>query len=179
MDKGAALVDIGAYCLMPNHFHVLIHEKTEGGISLFIQKVSTGYTMYFNKKYQRSGALFQGRFKAKHADTDEYLKYLFSYIHLNPVKLIEPEWKEKGIIDQKKAKEYLNKYPYSSYHDFIGKIRSERVILNREAFPEYFETKHDFEDCLKDWLEYSDEFTLENTKTKVEPSDDDPAIPQG
>src|SRR3989338_5254383 len=63
--RGDSLVDIGAYCLMSNHFHLLLHEKEEGGISIFMQKLITAYTMYFNKKYERTGALFAGRFKAE------------------------------------------------------------------------------------------------------------------
>src|SRR3989344_8568343 len=79
VDRGRRLVGIGAYCLMPNHFHLLITQTDKGSITRFMQKVSTGYSMYYNKKYQRSGALFEGKFKAEHADNDNYLKYLFSY----------------------------------------------------------------------------------------------------
>ena len=151
------LVSIGSYCLMPNHFHVLIKENAEGGISSFMAKLTTGYSMYFNKIHGRVGPLFQSRFKAQHADNDNYLKYLFAYIHLNPVKILEPEWKEKGITDQKRVKEYLKKYKYSSYEDYAGSEREERLILSKEAFPEYFETKNDFNDLINDWLTYSQE----------------------
>ena len=72
------LIHICSYCLMPNHFHLLVQEKEEGGISRFMQKVTTGYTMYFNERHGRSGGLFQGRFKATHANNDRYLKYLIS-----------------------------------------------------------------------------------------------------
>ena len=88
IDRGETLVDIGIYCLVPNHFHLLIKEKTENGISEFVKKVATGYSMYFNKKYERTGSLFEGPFKAKRIDTDEYLKYIFSYIHLNRKQII-------------------------------------------------------------------------------------------
>jgi len=165
LKRGEKLVDIGAYCLMPNHLHLLMFESVDNGISLFMQKLSTGYTMYFNKKHKRSGSLFQGRFKAQHADNDVYLKYLFSYIHLNPVKLVEPEWKEKGVSDVEKIKKYLEEYPYSSYHEFMGKKRFETKILNQSVFPEYFETKVLFESCLDDWITYSQE-----QATKVQPS---------
>lgn len=77
-DRGETLVDICAYCLMPNHFHLLLYEKNEGGISKFMQKLQTAYTMYFNKKNERSGALFQGTYKLSLADTDNYLKYLIA-----------------------------------------------------------------------------------------------------
>jgi len=86
LERKETLVDIGTYCLMPNHFHLLIKEKRAGGISEFMKKISTGYSMYFNKRYERTGRLFEGTFKSVHADSDEYLKYLFAYIHLNPIK---------------------------------------------------------------------------------------------
>jgi putative transposase len=158
--RGTQIVEIGAYCLMPNHFHLLLREKEDGGISTFMKKLGTAYSTYFNKKNTRVGSLFQGRFKAQHVDTDNYLKYLFSYIHLNPVKLIEPKWKESGIFDLEKTKKYLNEYPYSSCADFFGKKRIEKVILNKKRFPEYFETKHDFEEFLNDWLTFDSEFDI-------------------
>jgi putative transposase len=168
--RGDLRTSIGAYCLMPNHFHLLVRETQEGGISTFMEKLTTGYSMYFNKKYKRVGPLFQGRFKARHVNNDNYLKYLFAYIHLNPLKIIDADWKEKGITDPRKAKEYLNKYPYSSYDDFLGNRRPERVILNKVTFPEYFETVHDFEEYLEDWLTYNEEFSPELTEKTPAPT---------
>jgi putative transposase len=95
--SGTPLVEIATYCLMPNHFHLLVRGVEEGGVGKFMQKLTTGYTMYFNKKNERTGTLFQGRYKATHVADDRYLRYLISYIHLNPIKLIEPKWKETGI----------------------------------------------------------------------------------
>ena len=85
------LVDIGAYCLMPNHFHLLIKEKIEGGISKFMQKLLTSYSMYSNKHYSQSGGVFERPFRAQYVDDDTYLKYLYAYIHLNPIKISDPE----------------------------------------------------------------------------------------
>ncbi|MEI7810641.1 MAG: transposase [bacterium] len=155
IDRKGSLVDIGVYCLMPNHFHLLLHEKVDNGISLFMQKLSTAYTMYFNKKYERTGSLFESRFKAEHADDDKYLKYLFSYIHLNPVKLIQKDWKEKGIKNKKEAVTFLQNYKYSSYVDYLNFNRPQSVILNKSAFPEYFNTKDKFEEEIFDWLQLS------------------------
>ncbi|MDO8603900.1 MAG: transposase [bacterium] len=157
IEKGDTLVDIGAYCLMPNHFHVLVREKIESGISIFMQKVMTGYTMYFNKKYKRTGALFGGTFKAQHVARDTYLKYLFAYIHLNPIKLVDSNWKENGISDKKKAERYLNSYLYSSYLDFKGTDREEKSILNKDAFPQYFSTNVEFRSFVSWWLNFKDE----------------------
>lgn len=157
ISRGNPRTAIGAFCLMPNHIHLLLRETEEGGISAFMGKLLTGYSMYFNKKYKRTGGLFESTFRAEHVNSDNYLKYLFAYIHLNPVKLIEPEWKENGIINQKAAEEYLKKYRYSSYEDYMGANREESMILNKEAFPEYFEKPHDFKDFVTDWLLYRDE----------------------
>ncbi len=155
-DRGETLVDIGAYVLMPNHFHILIKEKIDNGISIFMNKISTSYSMYFNKKYSRTGRLFEGSFKAKHAEKDEYLKYLFAYIHLNPVKLIDPYWKENKIKDRNKPKEYLFNYKYSSYLDYLNLERNENKILNPSSFPKYFLDKN-FNEFIDDWLNYEEE----------------------
>jgi len=149
-------VSIGAYCLMPNHFHVLMTEKIEGGITAFMQKISTAYVMYFNKKYERSGSLFEGKFKSKYIDSDRYFKYLFSYVHLNPIKLIQKDWKEKGIVNRQSATAYLNKYSYSSYLDFTGEKRPQNIILDPKAFPEYFPDKKSFVKEIFEWLGYYD-----------------------
>lgn len=151
-DREETIVDIGAYCLMPNHFHLLVRAKNDDGVSSFMEKIQTAYSMYFNKKYKRSGSLFEGPFKAQHINRDEYLKYLFSYIHLNPIKIINPKWKEVGINDINKSKEFLNSYKISSYQDYTTGDRLEANILNRKAFPEYFRGTKDFNDFIKFWL---------------------------
>ena len=156
LERGETLVDIGCYSEMPNHPHLLLKEKIEGGISKFMGKLLTAYSMYFNTKNERSGTFFVRPFRAQHIANDNHLKYLFAYIHLNPVSLIFPKWKEEGrMIDKKTAKDFLNKYSYSSYLEYLGKIRQEGKILNRKAFPEYFQGVKDFENCLDDWLTFS------------------------
>lgn len=153
-DRGYPLVAIGSYCLMPNHFHLLVTPLVDDGVSLFMRKLGTSYSMYFNKKYERSGALFQGKFKSSHANTDEYLKYLYAYIHLNPVKLIQSDWKEVGIRDIDSSLAYLRSYRYSSFIDYSGKDRDEASIINPVEFPEYFKEASDHLDELTDWLQY-------------------------
>ncbi|MFA6536148.1 MAG: transposase [Candidatus Paceibacterota bacterium] len=149
------LIDIGAFCLMPNHFHLLIREKTDNGASKFMQKLTTGYTMYFNTRYQRTGALFEGTYKAKHANTDDYLKYLFAYIHLNPIKLLQSDWKEFGINDTGRAEDFLNKYHFSSYSAYTGIDQPKNKIIHKDSFPDYFENSRHFKDFLNHWLKYS------------------------
>jgi putative transposase len=128
------LVDICAYCLMPNHFHLLVYEKNEHGVSTFMQKLTTAYTMYFNKRYDRTGSLFQGTYKSSLIDTDPYLSRAFVYIHLNPIKLSDPEWKNENIPTEKTLG-FLKKYTYSSYLDYFGANRSEKTIINKSVFP--------------------------------------------
>jgi putative transposase len=134
-----------------------VKEITEGGITQFMEKLGTAYSMYFNKRGKRTGFLFEGNFKAEHVDRDEYLKYLYAYIHLNPVKLIEPEWKEEGIHDLAKAKKYLEGYRYSSYEDYAMEKREESAILSPKEFPEYFEEVGEFKDFVDEWLLYKKE----------------------
>lgn len=148
------IVSIAVYCLMPNHFHILITEKIEGGISKYMQKLSTAYVMYYNKKYNHVGGLFQGKFKAVHIKSDIQMKYIFSYIHLNPIKLIQRDWKENGIKDIKNALEYLQEYEYSSFKDFLLKERIQSKILYLEDFPDYFPTKEKFKKEIMEWLSF-------------------------
>lgn len=154
-DRGDPLVAIGAYCLMPNHFHLLLTPVVEQGISQFMNKLGTSYSMYFNRRYTRTGALFEGKFKAQHATSDEYLKYLYSYIHLNPVKLQQPDWKERGMDDPEAAYHFACNYQYSSLPDVLGQSRPERALLNPAPFPAYFYNQVDLQTELFDWLQYA------------------------
>jgi len=155
--KGEAIVDIGAWCLMPNHFHILVREKTTNGISLFMKKLLTGYSMFFNIKRERKGVLFENTFYAKHLDTDNYLKYQYAYIHLNPIGIIDSGWKEKKINDKNKTKKFLSSYPYSSYLDYTKpEGREELVILNKEEFPEYFQTFNEFNSMINEWIDFEE-----------------------
>ncbi len=155
-ERSDTLVEIGSYCLMPNHFHLLIREKKSRNISIFMQKLLTAYSKYYNNKNERTGSLFQGKFKAKHiGDSNNYLKYLLAYIHLNPVKLIDSRWKENGIKDINETKLFLEKYDYSSYLDFIGKERIENKILDKQNFPSYFETFEEFKEFVNEWLNFN------------------------
>lgn len=155
MERGETLVNIGAYCLMPNHFHIILKVKDKENTAIFLQRLQMGYSKYFNIKNDRSGSLFQGKSKAEHIGKDLYFKYLFSYIHLNPVKLIQKNWKEDGINDIDYVKQYLSEYKYSSYIDFSKTDRSESKILEKQEFPDYFPTKESFDKEIFEWLNYN------------------------
>lgn len=107
-------VTILAYCLMPNHIHLMLRQDGEELIDRFIHRLHTAYTMYFNKKYERVGAVFQGKFKAKLIESDEYLLHVSRYIHINPVELFD--FQPQGLA----LRLQLEKYPWSSYGEYIG-----------------------------------------------------------
>lgn len=105
-------VKLIAYCLMPNHFHLLLKQKTKEGMVKLMRRIATTYVMYFNERYQREGALFQGTYKAIGIDFESYLLHLSRYIHRNPAEL---------------TRSNLVNYPYSSYPYYLGKKHAEWV----------------------------------------------------
>src|SRR3989344_8770426 len=124
LDKGKPLVSIGAWCLMTNHFHILIRQDVDGGITKFMRKLGVGYSMYFNIKYERKGALFGGLFKSKLIGVDDnYMRHLFGYIHINPLEIKFPDWENKIRRSSIDMKMFLKSYRYSSYCDYIGEDR--------------------------------------------------------
>lgn len=150
-DKGKRLVDIISFCLIPNHFHMILRQLIDNGVSKFMQKIGTGYTMYFNKKNERTGSLFESTYKPKLIETDEYLMYLSKYIHLNCMDLIEPGWKEEGIKDWDRAIKFLENYRWSSYLDYIGKYNFP-YIINKEPLQEYFKTPEEYKKYVQSWM---------------------------
>lgn len=135
--RSKTLVSILGYCLMPNHFHLILYEKTEGGISKFMGKLLTAYSMYFNTKYERSGPLLTRPFRSEHIGNESQYMYIFSYVHLNPISIIDKMWKENGVKEKKKTKEFLEKYQFSSYQDFIGENGPKSRIIDFSLIPEY------------------------------------------
>lgn len=131
------LVNVLCWCLMPNHYHILVQEKFDAGTSMFSKKVSSGYTQYFNLKNKRSGVLFQGRSKIIPIKQDKHFMYLPYYIFSNPIKLIEKDWKENGIQNLRRAKKFLENYRWSSYLNIIGK-NNFSFVINKESFFELF-----------------------------------------
>ena len=100
-------VELLAYCLMPNHFHLLMRQIKHGGITKFMRALSTNYVMYFNHKYDRVGPLFQGIYKAILVDSEQYYLHISRYIHRNPLEIITRD-------------QPLQAYSFSSYRDYLG-----------------------------------------------------------
>jgi hypothetical protein len=159
LDRGEQLVDIGAYTLMPSHPHFALRQLQDNGIARFMQKIFTGYTMYFNLKHQRRGALFGSSYRSKHVGDDQYLKRLIPYVLLNPIELFEPQWKD-GIGDLPEIRQKLLAYKYSSLPDFLEIDREEKKILGT-TLSEYYDNKPTLDEMLVEALEYYREYRPE------------------
>lgn len=145
------LVEVICFCQMPNHFHLILKQLIEDGVSRFMHKLGTGYTMAFNIKHKRSGSLFQGRFKSVHIENETYLTHLSRYTHLNPTELIEPGWKEVGIKNWEEINESLENYRWSSYPDYIGR-KNFPSITDRELLLSIFGNEQEYKKFVKQWL---------------------------
>lgn len=120
---------------MPNHIHLILRERVAGGISRFMLKVMTGYSMYFNTRFKRSGPLFTRPFRSKHIDSDDYLQWVFAYILLNPLDLFDPEWRTRGLDIKTGSQNFMDDYRYSSYRDYYGNERPESHIIDKTSLP--------------------------------------------
>lgn len=118
-------IELHSYCLMPNHFHMLIKQNEISATTKFLRQLTNAYTRYFNEKYKRVGSLVQGKFKAAHVETDEYILQLSRYIHRNPAKL-----------DKFRNGLPLNEYLWSSYPIYIRPINS--PLITKEFVLGYF-----------------------------------------
>ena len=130
INRGESLIDIVAYALMDNHFHLVAYEKKEGGISKFMSKLGTSFSMSMNKKYDRTGPLMCKPFRSRYVGDDEYLQWLLCYVHMNPAALAED-------MD---IESFVTSYKYSSYIDYLNdgtgvERRDERLIINPERLP--------------------------------------------
>lgn len=147
-----SIVDILAFCLMDNHYHLLLRQKTDNGISAFMKKLNAGYACAFNLKHDRSGHLMQGRYRAKHVDTDEYFRHLICYIHFNPVnKILEKNRK----ININRVWEKLGKYRWSSHLDYLGEDNFSS-ILNKQSMGDVFGSISEYKKFAKGWLKCYD-----------------------
>ena len=128
-------VELISFCLMPNHFHLVLREVKEYGTARYMQRVLNSYTKYYNTKYGTSGHLFQGPYRTVHVEDNEQLLYLSTYVHRNPREL--PHWKNKE-----------QKYEWSSYQDYIGENRWGK-LLPIEIILEQFKTKNEYGEFVR------------------------------
>ncbi len=134
-----APVGVIAFCLMPNHFHLLLKQNTNSGITTFLSRLSNSYTKYFNTKYDRVGPLFQGAFRSVPIESEEQLLHLSRYIHLNPI-----------VVGLSKAPE---DYRWSSIGSYITK--SSGSFVNPEAVLGQFGSKEAYLQFVNDQIDYA------------------------
>lgn len=141
-------VEIVAYCLMPNHFHLLVKQTDEGGISKYLRQSINSYAKFFNTKYKRIGSLFQDMFKAVLIESDEQLIHVSRYIHLNP------------LVSYLVNREELLEYPWSSLHSYLE--RSEGYFVDAEPVMAHFKSGEKYMQFVLDQEDYGK--TLERIK---------------
>ncbi|MCP4652914.1 MAG: transposase [Candidatus Omnitrophica bacterium] len=133
-----ALVEIISYCIMPTHFHLVLTQMKDGGISIFVNNLLNSYTRYFNTKLKRKGPLWESRFKSVFVGTDEQLLHLTRYIHLNPVTAY--------LVDQPED------WGFSSYNEYVGNALSENKICEYDNVLDI--TPSSYGDFVKDRISY-------------------------
>jgi REP element-mobilizing transposase RayT len=135
-NRGCALVSIVCYCFNPNHFHFILKQEVDGGISEFLKRLSGGYSKYFNKVHARSGALFQGKFKAHLIDNNQYFLKIFPYVNINH--LIHDIPQEKKDLVLCSDKEYEN-----MFFDLVSKKEADNLLA-------FYGNNNNFKnECLK------------------------------
>ncbi|MCL5784901.1 MAG: transposase [Patescibacteria group bacterium] len=144
LDESKKIVKIVAYCLMPNHFHILLTPTKDGCITEFMSKVSNSYTKYYNTKYGRVGPLLQGEFKAVIMESDEQMIHVSRYIHLNPL--------ASGIIKG------LDQYRWSSYPEYTGNTHVDFCF--KEQILQNFKNSQNYQQFVLDQASYAQELEM-------------------
>lgn len=140
---GEKIVEIIAFCLMPNHFHLLLKQESDSGISIFMRKITDGFTRYFNTRHERVGPIFQGAFKAVHVERDEQLIHLSRYIHLNP--LVSFIVREENFLS----------YQWSSLKHYLE--GESNGLVNIKLILEHFKSPKDYLNFVLDRADYGKE----------------------
>lgn len=145
LTKKGRLAKIICFCLMPNHFHFLLKQIKEGGVSKLIANFQNSYTRYFNIKNKRIGPLFQGAFKAVRVETDEQFVHVSRYIHLNPY--------SSAVID---SFEKLEKYPWSSFREYLQYNQGRKISFPEEVL-NLFQNPQEYRKFIFDQADYQRE----------------------
>ncbi len=128
------LVHIHAWCLMKNHYHLLLSpvDNDSKNLSLFMKKLNMGYAKFYNEKYERSGYVWQGKYKKIPIDRDVHFLYIPYYIHLNPLDYSHPQWRTGSVLDPNTALQVLREYRWSSLFDYQEVKNFPSIITTRE-----------------------------------------------
>ncbi len=164
------LVDIGVWSLMPNHYHLFSSPIKDNGLPVFHKKFGVGFANFFNTKYERSGALFQGRYKKVPVVNDNQALQLICYIHANPLDLWKPNWKEKGLTNSEiqNALKFLEKeHRWSSHLDWWG-IKNFPSLIDTKLMSRFFKDSEEYRKFFTDWLRYYEKNTQDIKKFIIE-----------
>lgn len=142
-EQAQKLIEVLAYCMMPNHFHLLVKQLKDGGITNLMSHLSLSYTKYFNTKYNRVGPLLQGQFKAVRIESDEQLVHVSRYIHLNPL----VSYLVKNLKD----------YHWSSYNEYIS---GQSGFCSKAEILGLFKSPKDYQEFIEDQINYAQELEL-------------------
>ena len=152
--KGKKLVDILCYSIMPDHYHLLLKELKNNGVTDFVRRCNTSIAKYINVKNNRLGSLFESNFKAKHIDTNEYLLHLSVYINLNPLDFISgKEWRFNKLKKWALIKQKLINYPWSSAKFFLNEHQHDLILSGTEIILSQFKNTNDYERFVREWSE--------------------------
>lgn len=149
--KRKFLVKVHAFCLMPNHYHLLLSPVIENGMPLFMKKINGGYANYFNERHKRKGALFESRYKRILIENDSHFIHLPYYIHLNPLDLTAPEWREGKLKDYRQAINFLDSYRWSSHLDYLGE-KNFPSVTQRDFMLDFFGGTNGYRKGIRNWL---------------------------
>lgn len=143
--KNSVLITIVAYCLMPNHFHLILKQNTDSGISKFMSNFQNSYTKYYNTKHDRVGPLFQGAYKLVRIENDEHMVHLSRYIHLNPVTsfVIKPD--------------HLFRYQWSSVNEYVSETQSENGLCDKKLILSHFSDSNKYSTFLTEYIDITQE----------------------
>jgi len=170
-DSRDRIVDIIAFTFLPTHYHLFIRERAQDGISRFMHRFSKGYSRFYNLKHDRSGPLWQGSFKVKHIDTEQYFNHIISYIHLNILDLSMPHWREGEVGNWQKASTDLSSYLWASYQYYRNGTSvlpyASLILTKPEWFSDYYPQKEDFEKTLRNWSSRFSQDALLGNEDKV------------
>jgi len=153
------LVSVVAFCLMTNHFHMLVKAIEPDGISRYYQRLGNGYAHYFNLRHARSGRLFESPFKAVPVDTEEHLQLLPRYIHLNALDKTSHAWRDGQSPDWEQAGPFLSEYQWSSHSLYAG---NEQLLplVDENAVRKWFPTSQEYDSYLKVSTIFGEELTF-------------------
>jgi putative transposase len=170
ISRGKKLVDVLCYSIMPDHYHLLLRERKENGISEFVRKCNISISKYINIRKERKGPLFESRFNSKYVKDNRYLLHLSVYIHLNALDVLSGrEWREHKLRPWLIKKKKLLNYPWSSLRSFLDENHKDLIISGTEIILDQFDDRREYELFLRDWsedeLERINEVIFEKTST--------------